>query len=459
MSKSIIHNGANQTPTRQILHSGVWKAVQQSILHGGVWDTGATFAAVYSGSQHPADYSMLASGSSGIKSSWWKFEVPGNPIGFKVHIVDRYVSGNAYRPEFKAMVGAAASPLVDTIANAWYPVGGNVVSASGWNKATWGGAQSVLAKDSASSVWGNSGQDEVVSDFIPISNLIQQPNGNSYAVLCVEQMTASAPYIQWGGYLARNYLTPLANEDGVANDTYWHDIYTNSLSTTAQAVTNAPLAGPPIPSTSAGGQGICAWLEPVYANPVRSFLSTGDSTFSCAYAYKNYAGWIGSAVRSFNDPNSGRVVTYKHCGASGSSLYKYLQFFNQELDNCKYSDVIIQGWSQNDWQAGANANLWISTVTAAVNRCKALGIRVFLADGYLISTNQSEPFTRVFNAINALCDGVNVIKINSWELITDDSAYTGIPHTNYNGGDNVHASLAGQSVLKSRLKELISATM
>lgn len=40
MSKSIIHNGANQTPTRQILHSGVWKAVQQSILHGGVWDAG-----------------------------------------------------------------------------------------------------------------------------------------------------------------------------------------------------------------------------------------------------------------------------------------------------------------------------------------------------------------------------------------------------------------------------------
>lgn len=458
MSQSILHNGSFKTPTKQILHSGVWQAVSRAILHGGAWNQDSQFVQVYSGSHFPPDYSMTASGSTGVKSSWWKFEVPGKPIGFKVHIIDTYVAGNAYRPEFKAMVAAAASPLVDTVANAWHPVGGNAVSATGWNKVKWGGADSVLAKDSAASAWGNSSHEEMVSDLIPITNMIQQPNGNSYALLCVEQMTANAPYLQWGAYLARNYLQPLASEDGVINGTYWHDIYTNGTST--QAVTNAPLTAPAIPTSSAGGQGICAWLEPVYDKPVRSFLSTGDSTFSCAYAYQNYAGWIGNAVRAFNDPSNDKIFTYKHCGASGNSLANYMRFFNQELDNCTYSDVVIQGWSQNDWQAGNNADLWISTITAAVNRCKALGIRVFLADGYVISVSVTppEPFVRVFNAINALCDGVSVIKLNSWELITDTTA-AGAPHANYNGGDNVHASLVGQNVLKERLKTLISATL
>ena len=233
------------------------------------WNSDVMFTSVYSGSHHPLANDMTATGSSGIVSSWYKFEVPGTPIGVRVHIRQRYRATDSIRPNFKAMVGAGSN-LIDTAAHSWWPAAGNVVSETGWKKATWGGADNVYAaicnETGVTTIANIAG--EVVSDLIPISNVITQANGNSYFVMCVEQTVASAPYLQWGAYLARNYLTPLASEDGAANSTYWSDIYMNGVASVL-GVTNAPLTGPTVvPSTSAGGQAICAWLEPVYATPI-----------------------------------------------------------------------------------------------------------------------------------------------------------------------------------------------
>ena len=436
----------------------------------GAWDSDATFTSVYSGSHHPLANDMTATGSSGIVSSWYKFEVPGTPIGVRVHIRQRYRATDSIRPNFKAMVGAGSN-LIDTAAHSWWPAAGNVVSETSWKKATWGGADSVYAaicnETGVTTIANIAG--EVVSDLIPISNVITQANGNSYFVMCVEQTVASAPYLQWGAYLARNYLTPLASKDGAENGTYWSDIYMNGVASVL-GVTNAPLTGPTaVPSTSTGGQAICAWLEPVYATPIRSFLSSGDSTHSCAYAYDNYAGWIGNAVRSLNDPLNSKIVTYKHSGGSGHSLPEFMNIFEQEYADCSYSDIILQGWSQNGFSGAdsgtTNTPVWIARITAAVNAAVAAGKRVFLTTGYGVNgytTTTNTNRQACITAIKALCDGVKVFLVDTDNLITDYSGGTLVSQpikSAYNSGDNIHANIAGQNAMRDLLKSVISSTM
>ena len=96
----------------------------------GAWYGDAVFTSVYSGSHHPLANDMTATGSSGIVSSWYKFEVPGTPIGVRVHIRQRYRATDSIRPNFKAMVGAGSN-LIDTAAHSWWPAAGNVVSETG----------------------------------------------------------------------------------------------------------------------------------------------------------------------------------------------------------------------------------------------------------------------------------------------------------------------------------------
>lgn len=476
----------------------------------------ADYIQSHSGGVSPICNDLRAAGGHGLNTSWYQFQLPGKPIGVKVHIRNNQwpkeiTADPTVRAKFKAAVSAkkaapsGATPKASDVLGldngaTWTPVlfGGNaevngpIIDAANILEVAAGtkiknpdGSFTDVPRDQ----WfTNTMASEVVSDVIPITTTLL-PDGTSRVLLCVEQTSTTGTFINYmtGGYPDKTNTAPqlysLVNRAWTDQDSYWLDYFVGSQSGVG-GVTDPVAHKLPASMAAANftikadtmGSAMGAWLEPVYetTQKVRSFLSTGDSTHSGADAIDKFDGWIGRGVRSFMDKLTDTVITYQHAGGSGHSFNEYLNIFDDMYAHSDYSDIILQGFSQNGFDGtDAGAQHEIDEITKRVNKCVAKKQRVYLTTGYGVpgyTTVQNTSRVKVVNAMKALAaanpDYVYVVDTDA--LITDytnaanpvKAEYT-VKNAEdiYKPNDNIHANLAGQRVMIKALQTAIAPTL
>lgn len=447
------------------------------------------FLTSHSGGVSPINNDQRLDGTKGLMTTWYTFQLPGAPTHVKIHLRD--LRSGTEVPNFKAVVAAKskAPNLAALKASEFFLPDTGL---AGWLPVTWAGADHVAGPEVHTGLPISQPKNacgEVVSDAIPVT-ATKLADGTSYFVMAVEQTNPNANFAKWfsGGIPEATTVAPRIKAlNGLAladKASYWLDLYmcsdviagiTNAATNKgipAKFATNDAMTGL---NATPWGSGIGAWLEPVYAEDIRSFLSTGDSTHSAANGLETFDGWEGRAIRSFMTPT--QIVTHQQAGGSGHSFDEFMNIFDELNSHSDYTDLVLQGWSQNGFtQTAEGAQHIIDEITKRVTAAKAKKQRVYITTGYGVDGYTG---TNVFRAqtitgIKALADEVNgIYVVDTDALITD---YSASPFGQ--GGhqpikdlyklkrqeddrmtmDGVHSNLAGQAVMMKALADKIALT-
>lgn len=387
------------------------------------------------------------SGSSGVRTSYYKFEFAGSFNQVQHLVGSKNSSGTP--GTYKVQFAVTDTVAVDTVNNAYLPVRAGVVyndkSANGWKDATFGGAASKQIGLAPSQ--SNNSVIHMSTDVMDLAS-VPRADGKPGGILLVK-VTQVDPSGQF--YNASGSSNPWDQARG--KFPWFTEWYTKSVNFDAIAdLTKIPTGSPYNEGYEFPGFSIVT--NTAATVPMELLMFTGDSRRSAAFNLYNYATPSLMAAKGLS--TASRPVSTVNAAGSGHNQNQYLAIAMDMLNNGLRPTVIhLPGFSQNGFSNFTNFKTANDNFMAAVRAMSGLSNVKFVLDtdywvgGYTVGTSAENGRQQCIAYAKSLANGNNVFCFDSDAIITDytnsqpafKSTYFTSP--NFIGGDGVHAGPVG----------------